>query len=611
MQETKRKNTQQGSCTKTVGAVSGICLFHGTRALSVAVLCHEGRSSTPSAEHCGSFADIVAEHEERVRHNDDLARTTLRRMIPCGFLHEWCGVDLCCMPELDVSLCPDIDSEIIMATLPAKAREDTFVAFLRGSIPVLNNYKKIHRDIRWPQEHAASLARLLRVCTATLLSLFPSRQCKDVTFGLRVRFFGELRALLLGTHEARATFITEHKSIVRLCLVEYAMFCMRDMPMLSRVPNARHPLHVTHFRAAQNMGQHFRVELNSMYSRAGDMPRDALWKNATARAQVLYDRYVRVCKSCERLSRVVNPLHDVRKSDAHPQTTQRVALHRAFKDYGALFSRMPIMGSFNIAEMYMRRSGIPLEYISLLWDCRNCLRIYPLPASVMQSQYKALFRMFNGNQTLMHNRSHLLVCTFCLTQNVTTSFRYDSINNVHICNRCEVQTATVDIDLIGRILYVKGIPLVFCSRCCEIVVWSGTGVELTCADRSVNTCHISCQKLHILWKEDMNLSTVDNVVQNCSFSQFIMRHIDKIPEPRPFLRLNPDLSVQEVLSAPNTSCSLCRTSNIFSKNVLLDVKTCSLVTIQTCYRHSLEKQLERFALHTMHDFVRLHQQTPK
>ena len=131
-------------------------------------------------------------------------------------MHEWCGVDLCCMPELDVSLCPDIDSEIIMATLPAKAREDTFVAFLRGSIPVLNNYKKIHRDIRWPQEHAASLARLLRVCTATLLSLFPSRQCKDVTFGLRVRFFGELRALLLGTHEARATFITEHKSIVRL-----------------------------------------------------------------------------------------------------------------------------------------------------------------------------------------------------------------------------------------------------------------------------------------------------------------------------------------------------------------------------------------------------------
>ena len=605
LHDPKRKKNCRGGAGAAAAITTGVCSFlHSTGGETD---WHRGLDERPrrAAPALLSLQSTVHALEERVRAGDTAARHILSGLTPAAAAAGLYGALAPARHALDISFFPNISSEVIVATLPAKQHEDTFISFLRGSVPVLNNYKKIHRDVRWPEEHAQSAVLLLVLCMPTLLSLFPCRKCKDVNFALRVRIFCEIRALLQRPHAARAEFISQNKSTLRLCLVEYAMFVMESMPVLPLTPSRQNRVFELHFRAANNMGQHFRVDINSLAPHAPADAAGAVWHKIRDCAQVLYDRYVRVCKTSDRGARRPLPSVSQRVTTCISQTQIRSTLHRVFNEHAHNVSRMPLMNSFDIAEMYMRRVGIPLKSMSVLWDCRNYIRFHPLPAPVVRAQVRALARVCRGDTILMHNRSHLLVCTFCLTQNVVTAFRFDSLNHSYVCNRCEVPSATVDIDMLGRIVYIREIPLLLCSLCSEIVVWSGTSVEVSHHARQASTDLFRCQCMHISWGMDMNINSLQNLVQNCSHGQFILRNTQQTLPPRRIMHFHPDLTIDDNPAASSNHCSLCRTANIFFKKTLLNTRTCVLVDVQTCYRHTVQNNLSKFSMRTVADFIRL------
>ena len=91
--------------------------------------------------------------------------------------------------------------------------------------------------------------------------------------------------------------------------------------------------------------------------------------------------------------------------------------------------------------------------------------------------------------------------------------------------------------------------------------------------------------------------------------QFLLVNVTHSARPWPYVEFNPDYTVAGYLEgasgAPVRRCSLCRSTTIYSTSVLLDPHSRSLVHVQTCYKHSVSKALERWALYTLHDFVRI------
>lgn len=594
----RKKNSRAGQGSQN-NTACGVCRFAQT------ARSHGHRGQERGEEATATLAHTINALEQRVRLGETSARRALSGFITTAAVATVYGEHTPAMHMLDIEHFPDITMDIIVATLPAKQHEDTFVAFLRGSIPILNSYKKIHRDVPWPIQHEQSARLLLALSLPTLLSLFLCKQCKDVCFALRVRLFCEVRALLCAPHAVRAAFIAQNKCTLRLCLVEYSMHSMRDMPPLPFVPSCQRQAYEVHFRAASNMGQHFRVDINSLAPLAQSTSSDALWASIGSFAQILYDRYVRVCKTSDRSGRRAQAPVVHRATTGISQTQIRSTLHTVLSNYAEHVSQMPLITSFDVAEMYMRRMGIPLRCMSVLWDCRNYIRTFPLPAAVMRRQVQSLARACGGDHILMQNRSNLLVCTFCLTQNVVTAFRYDGLNGKYVCNRCEVPSATVDVSMLGRIVYVREIPLVLCTLCCEIVIWSGTSFEVSCCPQTTKHPLFHCESMHIAWGQEMNVNAVHNMLQNCSHGHFVLRTIHKPKPPRRIMRFYPDLSIDHTPHGSQNHCSICRTSNIFSKHILLDPGTRTLVQVQTCFRHTVHNHVSRYALKTVADFIRL------
>ena len=601
---TKQKQHSGKTHAQHARVESGICSFGATERPTGAFL-QQATVALERAWQChGGLSNMMSMLEDELRRGNTCTRAPLAALIPCAALHARYTMRTCPRARLSIEMCPDISCELARAMLKFCPREDSFVTFLRACMPTLNNYKKIHREISWPSDQGASLRRLLCCCLPTLLALYPGAGCKDVGTPVRVALFWELRALCMGTHAERVAFFSRHKVVLRLCLVEYTFYFLNTMPVHAYfVRNNK-----THFlsmgASSVNMGRNFRVGLNTMLQGASGP--HVPWDTLSASAKILYDRYVRLSKSM-----LSNPRGNQKvRAVVRAAAGQRALLGSAYQRHSAGLRDIPGTASFQVAEMFFRRAGVHVNEIAMLWEGLYSVRLQELPACVLRAQVSALFRTCGGSERLMHKNSNILLCRFCLLQGVTTSFRFDSLRGEYTCNRCELHRSVVNVCMLGRIAWVCNIPLVLCTQCCKVVVYSGAGHELLAPEATSNALPaLACAQSHICWQENLNLNSISTLVQNCSFMQFLVANVTQHPRPWPYIELNPDYTVAGYLkgtgAAPVRRCSLCRSTTIYSNSLLLDPHARRLVHVQTCYKHSVSKALERWALYTLHDFVRI------
>jgi hypothetical protein len=599
---------QKQNCRKTPAqhgrAESGICSFSAA-ARSTSASLQQATVALERAWQChGGLSEKMGVLEDELRRGNTDTRRALAALVPCAALRARYAMRTLPRARLCIEMCPDISCELARAMLKFCPREDSFVTFLRACMPTLNNYKKIHREISWPPDQAASLRRLLCCCLPTLLALYPSAGCKDVGTPVRVALFWEMRALAMATHAARVAFFSRHKVVLRLCLVEYTFYYLRTMPVHAYFVRNDKAQFLSMQASAVNMGRNFRVELNTMLQGAG--PLHVPWDALSATAKVLYDRYVRLSKSALSEPRG----NQGERAVFRAAVGRRGLLGSAYQRHQQVLGDIPGTASFQVAEMFFRRAGVHVNEIAMLWEGLYSVHLQELPACVLRAQLAALFRTCGGSERLMHKYSNILLCRFCLLQGVTTSFRFDSLRGEYTCNRCELHRSVVNVCMLGRIAWVRNIPLVLCTNCCKIVVYSGAGHELNApVSTSKAVPALACAHSHICWHENINLNLLSSLVQNCSFMQFILGNVTQSPRPWPYIEFNPDYSVAGYLkgvgTAPVRRCALCRSTTIYSKNLLLDPHARGLVHVQTCYKHSVSKAQERWGLYTLHDFVRI------
>lgn len=604
VQNTKQKQNSRKTHAQHARAESGICSF-GAAARPTGVWLQQATVALERAWQChGGLSKMMSVLEDELRHGNMRTRAPLAALIPCAALRARYTMRTCPRARLCIEMCPDISCELARAMLKFCPREDSFVTFLRACMPTLNNYKKIHREISWPSDQGATLRRLICCCLPTLLALYPGAACKDVGTPVRVALFWELRALAMATHAERVAFFSRYKVVLRLCLVEYTFYYLRTMPVHAYFVRNNKAHFLSMETASMNMGRNFRVELNTMLEGAHTphVPWDAL----SATAKILYDRYVRLSKSALGEPRGNQKERAVVRAAAG----RRGLLGSAYQRHHEVLGDIPGTASFQVAEMFFRRAGVHVNEIAMLWDGLYSVRLEELPACVLRAQVAALFRTCGGSKRLMHKYSNILLCRFCLLQGVTTSFRFDSLRGEYTCNRCELHRSVVNVCMLGRIAWVRNIPLVLCTQCCNVVVYSGAGHELLVYATTRNAVPaLACAQSHICWQENLNINSLSTLVQNCGFMQFLLANVVHSPRPWPYIEFNPDYTVagylQDTGAAPVRRCSLCRSTTIYSNSLLLDPHARRLVHVKTCYKHSVSKALERWALYTLHDFVRI------
>ena len=92
-----------------------------------------------------------------------------------------------------------------------------------------------------------------------------------------------------------------------------------------------------------------------------------------------------------------------------------------------------------------------------------------------------------------HEIHHLPLCMACaLTKRVDVlrgRFRYDSVDETLVCNECARQTYVVNINMLGRVLYVREKTIVLCENCMQPRYWDHT---CPCTGESAGTVRTCC-----------------------------------------------------------------------------------------------------------------------
>lgn len=607
----KRKNSKRSKQRAPVVTRPAICTYmseftgprHQTRGNSIL-----SNGSAAPQRHAG-LPSLISELESKVRNGNAQARHELIALIPITAISHVYSVEFKHLSTFNINSCPDIFPQILQATMMHTEKEDTLITFLRSTIPVLNNHNKIHRDITWPISHETSLKILIRCCLPTLLSLYPMPNTKDVCFDLRVSLFRFVIEILQDSHERRVKFVIKYKAIIRLCIVEYVFYNISKMPNLPRLPKCDPNTWHNVYSAASNTGQHFRVDMNTEYTREQNL--ETLLDRCRARAQVLYDRNVRVSKTARR---VMQKLVKNNKSapDRNPnecQTWSSTGI-QAFVDYAQILHTMPRFGNFQVAEMYFRRNNVPMSEISRVWDFVSSFKTFPLPMNVVLRQQQALFETCEGSTQKMDNLSSILVCILCSIQVNVPSFRRCVNTGTFCCSRCNNSSSVFKINMVGRVLYINKIPFVLSICCSKIVVWSGIGYEFCRhSERQLFNRHFSCSELHMTWSEQTNMSFAQTLVRNTGIGSFMVLDLKQKPKMRRKIFLNNDLTVRDIKSPQanglKTTCSVCKSTNVYASHELLNVQTSEIVLLQTCYKHAVHKKYEKYCLYTMYDYIKL------
>lgn len=129
-----------------------------------------------------------------------------------------------------------------------------------------------------------------------------------------------------------------------------------------------------------------------------------------------------------------------------------------------------------------------------------------LPAYTTMKQMSALERI-GGMCWFLEQQLHTFpLCLLCAltrrTDVLKSLFRYDCVDGGLVCNECMNLTHVVNVNLLGRVLYVRDKAIVLCERCLRPKCWDATcSCELEDAS-SANGCCV-CQNSNVFSSKDV------------------------------------------------------------------------------------------------------------
>lgn len=536
--------------------------------------------------------------ENMVRKGNNQARDEIVKLLPLySFFNSYQfiyrivkNVDKYNIPNIDIQHMPDITAFLHQCILPTRYYEDDIVILMRSCIPFFQNPRRVKQDHAWPIDNDKTLIILIQCCIPSLLSIYPSICIKDISFKCRAKILIYMRSLLVGTFEQRNIFYVGNKVLIKMCFIEYIYFFINN---INPLPQTKFILTIDIKNMATNIfniGQQLRVEINSEYNSNSKILIPELLEAVKPKCLVMYERTSRYNKSII-FSGVVNsvgnsknmimPIQSIKMRKQNIMQILRCSIHH--------LSRVPYTNIFQVFDNYCQRNGVEIGHINVLWDTIQRIKVYELTLDLFEKQKRAIEEQKIPTSALhMQRQSNLLVCISCIEKNIFPKFRYDVRKNEYKCTRCDIIGSVFEVNVMGRLIVVCNIPLVFSTCCRQIVVYSGNNEEFQSTSKKCNC---------IKWTNHTNTASFNNLISSMSVSQYVFP-VDKVISVmwtnatveymalriRGDTRLNFEY-LSEHLYKANTCC-ICsyNTSNI-QKNVLLDIYTSMMLSVNVCSKH--------------------------
>tara|TARA_B100001142_G_scaffold72175_1_gene72903 strand:- start:1497 stop:3272 length:1776 start_codon:yes stop_codon:yes gene_type:complete len=555
----------------------------------------------------GGIERIIKHLEDCARCGEESARKNMQDLIPiCAegnheYIDLWLqrGRAVC----FDISLFPDLFVTIMRALCYSRSHDGELVCFMRSCLPFMYNSRRTQGDGGWSPEGLNDLVTMLRCCMPTLLSLYPRHGVKDVAFWLRVSIFSFFQKLMCMGHEECNAVYTKLRPLFRVCFVEYVYYFITNVTKIPQKRFMSSSNNETLCANAFNMGQQLRVELNTAYGRAcnrlgvgrcilGAEDLVAVLLETTASCQVMYERNTRSSKLI--FSGTTDALNDNRVKRRWGTQEKQHSLN-----YGCEVDlhRIPYTSNFCIFESICNKVGVPSKNIVDLWECTSIVRVFELTTEHTRKQLECLRKNGINCDKQVHECCTLHLCIRCARNNVFSSYRSDLRTGGVSCTKCGKSDMCVKVGMLGRVAFIRNIPIVMCPRCCRFVVYSGNHDDGHCN--------------HVLWGKHVFSPSFQNEFMSNSFMYFALSREDAAASAGPHYatrnfvaRRNKGCTQACVeVESQSKTCCMCKSTSLQQTHVVLDCHSKTLVTIRACSRHALTAKFDGIKIYTLQQYL--------
>ena len=293
-------------------------------------------------------------------------------------------------------------------------------------------------------------AAVINTLHGLLLGLYPFNE-RRASFDHRVLLAGAIHEVL--TSGAHLRFIAEHQHLVCLALVEYILnavhdFCPVEWQIIGITPGAK--------SQCLAIVEAFRETSVNLAVR----DRATLWSVLEAEAQPAVAASVKFFRDAV--------LYQHKPRSVLPQSTVR---HLSL----ALRTRMIQNSSSIFGQLKAALPDITFKESEALEDIWSTIYTRHLPAHAACKQMDSLTRLGSMCDLVEKELHHLPICMACaLTRRadaLRSLFRYDPADNLLVCNECCSHESIVNVNLLGRIMYIREKAIVLCEACLQPTYW--------------------------------------------------------------------------------------------------------------------------------------------
>jgi hypothetical protein len=313
-----------------------------------------------------------------------------------------------------------------------------------------------------------------------LLGLYPFNE-RRMEIRKRAWIAGTLREML--TDNSHLSFINNHPYLICLSLAEYIInfvddFCPVEWALLG----------VTHSSKSQCLAVFESFREISVSAAVGT---SEFWTKLESESQPVVSSIVKFFRDAS--------FYQHRQRTILPQATvkhvQLALTNRIIQNSSSIFGQLKA----SIPTILFRES----EALEEIW---TSIYIRSLPAHTSSKQMECLSRIGCMCYLVEEEIHHFSVCLACAltrrTDALNGMFRYDDVYHRLVCNDCVHHEHVVNVNLLGRVLYIRDKAIILCELCLRPKYWDSVCSCMTDETSIQRTC-CACQNTNIVTTKEV------------------------------------------------------------------------------------------------------------
>jgi hypothetical protein len=341
--------------------------------------------------------------------------------------------------------------------------------------------KRYKRIINTSDASVQLTSAIINTLHGSLLGLYPLNE-RRMDIRKRAWIAGNVREIMT-SKKGHMQFINEHPFTISLCLAEYILnvvndFCPVEWELMGVSANTRSQV----LAGLEN----FRENTVSTFAAT-----DLFWEKLEADAVPI----VSSISKC--FANVIFYQHSPR-SIIPASMMEFLPL--------ALESRIVQNSSSIFGQLKASLPDIQFKQSDALEEIWTTVYVRHLPASMTFKQIQTLENTGKMCSIVQEELHHFPMCMRCaLTRKLDVTralFRFDTVNSRLMCGQCTHTNSVVNINLLGRVLYVRDFTIVLCELCLRAKYWNSPCPCAKFEDTNSRLCCV-CDAVNITSSKDI------------------------------------------------------------------------------------------------------------